>query len=331
MDALWLRLAASAAAVIAGGILAARCGDAIAVRTGLGRVFFGTLLLAAATSLPELTAALDAVLSGLPALAAGNMLGSILLDMLFLGLLDLFTRPTRLLHRVAITHSVTAGLATLMATVTALFILVPLQGRMSTAHLDSAILIAIFVVGMRLVQLQGRDGVAGPALEVRPLPLRVAMLGFLLAALLLIVAMPFLVASAADLASRTGLAVGLVGLLLFPLVTGLPDLVSSLVAVRAGAYDLAVGSLLGTCAFNIAALALAGFFYSPGSLFAALGPGFVVLALLGLVLIDVALLGNLARLEWRFLGIEWDAMTIIVVYGLGVYLLYQTGLLAMAP
>ena len=111
---LWLRFGASAVAVVVAGVLAARAGDAIALRTGLGRALFGTVLLAAATSLPELTAAISAVRSGLPELAAGNMLGSILLDMLFLGVLDLINRPGQLLHRVAITHSVTAAVATLM-------------------------------------------------------------------------------------------------------------------------------------------------------------------------------------------------------------------------
>ncbi|MGQ9683010.1 MAG: sodium:calcium antiporter [Anaerolineae bacterium] len=329
---LWLRFGASAVAVVVAGVLAARAGDAIALRTGLGRALFGTLLLAAATSLPELTAAISAVSSGLPELAAGNMLGSILLDMLFLGVLDLINRPGQLLHRVAITHSVTAAVATLMLAAAALFILVPLAGRASEAHLDSVILIGAFVAGMRLVQVQARGALPGTEVEpeARCWPLWLGLLGFAGAAALLILAMPVLVSSAAQVAAATGLGVGLVGLLLFPLITGLPDLASSVAAVRDGAYDLAVGSLLGTCAFNVFALAVAGLFFAGGSLFGALPAGFAVVALLGLLLIDIALLGNLGRLEWRVLGVEWDALLIITVYAMGLYVLYRTGLASVA-
>ena len=324
---LWLRFGASAVAVVVAGVVAARAGDAIALRTGLGRALFGTVLLAAATSLPELTAAVNAVIGGLPELAAGNMFGSILLDMLFLGVLDLINRPGRLLHRVAITHSVTAAVATLMLAASALFVLAPLAGVAAQRHLDSAILIAAFVAGMRLVQVQARGALPGTEVEpeARCWPLWVAVLAFAGSAVLLILAMPVLVGAGADLADATGVGTGLVGLLVFPLITGLPDLASSVAAVRSGAYDLAVGSLLGTCAFNAFALAFAGLFFAGGSLYAALAPGFAVAALLGLLLIDIALLGNLARLEWRVLGVEWDALLIIAVYGVGLYVLYRSG------
>ena len=50
----WLIFAGSAAVIVLAATQLAKYGDAIAVRTRLGGMFVGTLLLAGATSLPEL-------------------------------------------------------------------------------------------------------------------------------------------------------------------------------------------------------------------------------------------------------------------------------------
>ena len=55
----WLQFLLSAAAIVAAAVKLAEYGDVIAVRTRLGGMFIGTLLLAGATSLPELLAAVN--------------------------------------------------------------------------------------------------------------------------------------------------------------------------------------------------------------------------------------------------------------------------------
>lgn len=319
----------SAAVVIAGGVLVAEFGDIIAVRTGLGRFLFGTLLLAAATSLTEIIAAFDAVRLGLPDLATGNMLGSSMTNMLFLGLLDLASRQGRLLRGVAVTHSLTAALATLLTAWTIAFILAPLNAQVAGIDLEAVILLLFFIGGVRLIQLAGRALPVPPLAEIPPeVPsLPWAILGFLVAALMLIIATPVLVFAAAGIATETGLGTGLIGVILLPLVTAMPELVSSLAALRLGAFDLAAGNLFGSTVFNLFTLALVSLFF-PGSLFATVLPGFAIVGLLSLILINVALLGTLVRREVRGRRIEWDALLIIVIYVAGVYLLYSRGILA---
>ena len=67
----------SAAAVIYFGALLAKYGDALATLTGWGRLFVGSILLALATSLPELSTNISAVRLDPPnpELALGNILG----------------------------------------------------------------------------------------------------------------------------------------------------------------------------------------------------------------------------------------------------------------
>ncbi len=324
-----VRLILSAIAVVIAGIAAARLGDVIAVRTRLGELFFGTVLLAAGTSLPELVNGLDAVRLGLPNLAAGNMLGSISVNMLYLGVFDLITRRTRLLHRVAITQSVTATLAVVLVAAAILFILTPLAIQLFGIDLEGPILLAVYIVGTRLIQLDARVSrpVARAEAAEPSIPLPWAIAGFVGAVVLLVVAAPVLVSSADALAEMTGLSVGFVGLALFPLITTMPELAAAATAVRIGAYDLAVGNLFGNCVFNIFSLAIVSLFHGPQPFFATISPGFALVGALDILLISLALLGTLTRLELRILGLEWDGLLIILIYAGGLYLLYSQGVL----
>jgi len=75
--------------MLAGSSLAAAA-DEIAVVTGMGHSFLGTALLAAITSLPELSTTITAARRGSFDLAAGNILGSNLFNLILLVPVDLF-------------------------------------------------------------------------------------------------------------------------------------------------------------------------------------------------------------------------------------------------
>jgi cation:H+ antiporter len=92
------------------------------------------------------------------------------------------------------------------------------------------------------------------------------------------------------------------------------------------AYDMAVGNLLGSSVFNMLALGVADFFYLDGRFLGAIDENFALVGLLGLLLTNMALVGNLARVERKILFIEIDSIATIVVYLLGMYLLYLRGI-----
>jgi cation:H+ antiporter len=80
-------VAASVVVVIAGAVLAVS-GDSLATALELSDTFVGTLLVAAATSLPELVTMWAAVRLGTYDLAAGNLLGSNLFNMMLIVIYD---------------------------------------------------------------------------------------------------------------------------------------------------------------------------------------------------------------------------------------------------
>jgi cation:H+ antiporter len=135
-----------------------------------------------------------------------------------------------------------------------------------------------------------------------------------------------MVNSANQIAELTGISKGFVGATLIAITTSLPELVATIAAARIGAYDLAVGNLFGSNLFNMLALGLTDFFYTPGRFLGAIDPSFAVVGLLVVLLTCLALIGNLARVERRFLFVEVDALFILIGYFEGMYLLYTLGI-----
>src|SRR3546814_9716818 len=117
--------------------LLAHAADRIADATGIGRVWIGTILLAGATSLPELATDVAAVKIGAADLAAGDLFGSSMANMLIFALVGLFigklTPPGRSAEIVAL-----AALAMLLNAGAALFVILrpsgTLLGESGRAH-----------------------------------------------------------------------------------------------------------------------------------------------------------------------------------------------------
>ncbi len=324
----YLAFLISALVVVAGATKLAQYGDVIAVRGRLGGLFIGSLLLAGATSLPELLSAINAVDLGAPDLAAGSMFGSGMFNMLMLAILDLIFQSARVLRRIATTHALTASLANLLTGLAVLFLLADIDLELGWIGLDSLILMAVYLVGVRLLQRNGgpEPQAAEPPTSTKIPTLLHALLGFGAACLVLVLVTPFMVRSAKEIAETTGLGTGFIGATLLAITTSLPELVATITAARIGAYDLAVGNLFGSNIFNMFALGLTDFFYLPGRFFGAIDDSFAIAGLLVMALTGLGLIGNLARVERRFFFVELDALLILLGYLFGMVLLYQRGI-----
>jgi cation:H+ antiporter len=325
----WLIFTGSAAVIVLAATQLARFGDAIAVRTKLGGMFVGTLLLAGATSLPELLTAISSLRQGVPNLAAGNMLGSNMFNMFMLAILDMLFRQERILRRVATRHALTASLATLLIGAAAFFILADIDVQIGWIGLDSLVLLAIYVAAVHQIRAANPAAAADPVseAELEGVPrLSLALAGFFAAAGVLVLVTPQLVSSSTEIAEMTGLGAGFVGTTLVAMVTSLPELVTTIAAVRIGAFDLAIGNLFGSNAFNVVTLSLSDFFFTQGRFLGAIDPAFALVALLGLILTSMGLIGNLARIERRLFLLEVDALAILLVYLGGLWFLYARGI-----
>jgi cation:H+ antiporter len=191
-----------------------RYADAIAELTGLGRLLVGSILLAGATSLPEQSVDISAVRLGETDMAVGDLMGSSLMNLLILGLMDLLTRTRGCEFSPASTaHVLSATLSIVLTVVAALSMLLGKDSGTTVLGLGlgSWAPLVSYVLGVRMIHYDQRVSASAAETdqEVRmpagKLKLTGAILGFCVAALVIVVTSPFLARTAAEIADRTGL------------------------------------------------------------------------------------------------------------------------------
>ncbi|MFO7577508.1 MAG: calcium/sodium antiporter, partial [Pelovirga sp.] len=102
-------------------------------------------------------------------------------------------------------------------------------------------------------------------LVVRAMPVRRAVFWMLLGLTLLIVSSRILVWGAVTIAHGFGISDMIIGLTVIAVGTSLPELASSLIAVRKGEHDIALGNVLGSNLFNtLAVVGIAGTIHPMG-------------------------------------------------------------------
>ena len=332
----WIIFLLSAAIIVVAGTKLSHYGDRIAEHSGLGRLWIGVVLMAAATSLPEVFTTVSAGWLNAPDLAAGDLFGAGMSNMLTLGLIDLLHRQKRVWQQAALGHALTAALAMALTGLAAFFVLLHVNVTHLGVGLGSLTLFLLYMLGMRLVyrqeDMERRQREQGKLVEAsiatredvsRAVELRRAIIGFSLGALALLVAAPFLAWSAARIADETGTSATFIGTSLVAITTSLPELVTAVAAVRLGAFDLAVGNLFGSNAFNMAAFVFADLAYRDGGLLGSVSSAHALTALWSILMMNIGLMGIIYRAEKRFLLIEPDSLLMIVSYALGLWLLFR--------
>ncbi len=328
MTAAVLVFLASAAAVVAAGTQLTRAADAIAEGTGMGRLWIGVVLLASATSLPELATDIAAVRLGAPDLAAGDLFGSSMANMLILALVGLMPPRDRIFQQVALDHALSACLAIVLTALAAVLILSPSGLTLLGMGPEPLILVVVFVAGTLAVHRQGHQATSSPASTGEPpvvsgaQPVRRAALRFGLAALVILAVAPVFAGSAQRIAELSGLGQTFIGTLLVGLSTSLPELVTCIAAVRIGAFDLAVGNLFGSNAFNMLIFLPMELAHRGGPLFPQLDRSHAITAFFAVILMSLGLAAIVYRAKRRIALIEPGSVVMVICYVLAVWTLY---------
>lgn len=318
----WSIVFAVAAAVVAwAGVQVARYGDELAEKAGLSRLFVGMLLVAAATSLPEVVTDVSAAIGDAPDLAVGDLFGSNLANMAILAVIDLMTRD-RVWPHVEIGHARVASIAIFLTALATLGVLTPPGVSIGWVGIDTLVIAGLYVTAVAWIR-RSPVGKFAPS-EVLPVPtgwsepapgeLRPVVLRFALAAAMILVAGPVLARSGEEIATASGLGQTFVGSSLIAITTSLPELVSSIAAVRIGAHDLAVGNLFGSNAFNMFALLFADVAYTEGALLPAIDPSQAVAGVGAILLMALALSAIVHGAETRVHRLEPDAVLVLIAY-----------------
>ncbi len=315
-------------------------GDVIARRTGLSGNWIGLALLATVTSLPELATGISSVtVANAPNLAVGDALGSCVVNLVFLVVIDFFFRKEPVWQRAAQGHLLAASFGVVMLGVVLAGLLVSqlstgqTSGLAATAaqwgfSLVTPVLLVLYLVAMRTVFAYERDHAApnnDPSDDTSP-SLRSAATRFALAAAVVAAAGVWLPFVATDLAQAMGWNKSFVGSLFVAMATSLPELAVTLSALRMGALDMAIGNLLGSNLFNVLIIAIDDLCYHPGVLLAEVSAVHAVTVASAITMTGLAMVGLFFKPGSRVLrAVNWVSLGLIAMYSLNTWVLFLHG------
>lgn len=329
MTALLLEISLYALAILGAGVVLTRCADRLAHITGLGRVFVGSVFLAAATSLPELSVDLAAVRLGSPDIAAGDLFGSSLMNLLILAALDSAgISARRAFGADSRQHALSALTAVFLTAWAGLAAEAGSGSQWLGAGGFAWMLLPLYLAGLRITWLDERLSDAAAELE-RPdrrlaRDLAAPAAGYLAAAAALFLVGPRLAHAASRLAALSGLGETFVGTTLVALATSLPELVATVSAFRLGAPELALGNVFGSNAFNML-LFLPLDLAFPGSFFASVRPLHSMTAFAVIAVTTLAVMGQVLRPRERRWYLDPSAPLVALLTAGLLWLLFRAG------
>lgn len=240
---------AGLAGLVIGGELLVRGAVSAAKGFGISPMVIGLTLVGFGTSTPELVTSLQAALSGSPGIAMGNVVGSNIGNVLLILGIAVLLAPIAVDPAALRRDGAAMILATLLCLGAVLAGAIP---RITGA----GFLLALAGYLAFTLWSERRSAAAAPvyAGQAEAVPGPEMRLGLALAVVGLAVTIlgaRALVTGAVQIAQAVGLSETVIGLTIVAIGTSMPELVTSVIAVRRGQGEVALGNVLGSNIFNI--------------------------------------------------------------------------------
>lgn len=231
------------------------CTVKIGKKTGISELILGATIVSFATTLPELTVSVFASIDNHTTMSLGNAVGSIICNTGFILGLVAFISPFKVDKNMFFSKS-----AILLISVLALRIL-GIDGTISQR--DGLLLIVLLSIYMysNIKSVSGKNkgsinrevDSCNSIKSSKHENLKIAVL-FALGLIMMVVGSKLLVDNGVKLASFIGIPQGVISLTIIALGTSLPELVSSLTAIKKKHHGISVGNILGANILNIASV-----------------------------------------------------------------------------
>lgn len=230
------------------------CTVKIGKKTGISELILGATIVSFATTLPELTVSVFASIDNHTTMSLGNAVGSIICNTgLILGLVA-FISPFKVDKNMFSSKSVI-----LLISVLALMAL-GIDGTINRGDGLLLIILLCFYMYSNIRSVSGKNKVRGSMnREVdscnnmksnKKENLRIGVL-FVLGLIMMVIGSKLLVDNGVKLASFIGIPQGVISLTVIALGTSLPELVSSLTAIRKNHHGISAGNILGANTLNV--------------------------------------------------------------------------------
>ena len=238
-------IAVAAVLFVAGLVLTIKGGDWFvdsaswfAEATGIPKFVVGATVVSFATTLPELLVSVRAAMNGSAQLAIGNAVGSVTANTTLIMGVSLVAMAGVINRK---SFSLKGSL--LLAAIIGLTVL-SLNNSLPTW--SAYVLWAIFLVFMISNLIEGKKGAEGDEIdahEKKEIPSKV--LFFIIGTASIVFGAEFLVSSGKTIATEIGISETIFGFTVIALGTSLPELVTTLTAIRKKESSLSVGNIIG--------------------------------------------------------------------------------------
>ncbi|MDP6455813.1 MAG: sodium:calcium antiporter [SAR202 cluster bacterium] len=331
---LWLQLAGVTVIIVTASHFLAKSADIISYKTGLGQSLIGVVLLATATSLPELGTGVSSVtFFDAPDLAAGDAFGSNLLNLMIIGLLDLISRKDPILTMVNPTAILVGALGIgLIAIAVSGIVIHDITTTTSTWPISpvSVVLIMAFAFAVfmiyRFEQAQD-DTEIGANLEYDQASATGATVMFLASAGVILGSAIWLAQTGDNIAEEMGWEASFVGTQFLALSTSLPELATAVAALRLNAPTLAISNVLGSNLFNMGfVLFVDDAAFTDGVLWSNISQIHILTAIIAIIMTTVVIVSLIDRYRtrpskfWTF-----EAVVLIGLYVVASILVFKLG------
>jgi cation:H+ antiporter len=328
-----------AAAVWLAGTRLAALADEIADRRRMGKALMGLVFLAAATSLPEVVTTITAALAGNARLLLANMFGGVPMQTAILAVADGFAvgaaitfyprKPTPILE---------AALLILLLALTQTIILFGERAILFHVGIGACLVAIVYLVAIGMLRrfdekdtwlaVEFPEESGGPPVYPWHVALaKIAMPGlvmrFAVASLVILICGVLLVALSEQIAVQSGLGRSFIGVTLLAASTSLPELSTTIMAVRLRSYTMAISNIFGSNLIMIILLLPADLLYREGLVLAEADPIASLAIITGIIVTVIYVIGLVIRSSRTLFGVGIDSLLVLAVYVASLFVAYQ--------
>ena len=213
--------------------------EAIARKLKVSDFIIGLLLVAVGTSFPEMIVSIEAASKGHDSLLVGNILGSCIYNLLLILGILLIIKPIKLEHKPS------GNLLILLMSMLLVAIIGNINNQIS--RIEGILLILVFIIFLLSIFSDYKDN------NKREIKYSTAKSMFLviLGIVLLKYGGNFVVDNSIKLARRFNISETIIGTTIIAIGTSLPELVTSIIAIKKESTSIAIGNIIGSNIFNI--------------------------------------------------------------------------------
>jgi cation:H+ antiporter len=301
--------------------------DVLSDRLNLAKSLTGLLVLSVATSLPEIATTLSAAVKQNAELVLNNLFGGIGLQTAILATADIWARGAITNYPRKANHALEATLLVLLLAMVLIIVQLGEPVSVFGIGLGSVIIAVSYVAAIWL--LRRYDGASDwvpvdlpdldetVLLSTKPITTysnRMLILQIGGVCLVILVFGVILVETAEQIARDSGLGSGLIGVTLLAGATSLPELTTTLTAVRMGAYTLAISNIFGSNLIMLVLVFPADVLITTGPIMATSSPTVGLSLSFGIAVTAIYLVGLIVRRKPKIGPIGLDSFLVFVVF-----------------